>query len=411
MSKLLTVAREEVWHHLSQWTFYLTLLIMPLVFAAVGALPRLRSTAETVSLPDVETILNINSEAIEVLVGYVDYAGIITSVPKSEQGGFQAFADEAAAKTALENGEIESYYVVAEDYLQSGQVVQFSANPQLLSDTDGAMRAVLRDNLLQRLNDPRLAARLQRPVNLVRNGPPPPVVRFIPPDLNMARLISAGLVIFLFVYLINVGGNLLLRALQREVRARVLEVMIVSTTSAQFIGGKLLGLTSLTLVQGGLTLLAGALVYGRNPDGSGPASLPVTILLLSIPYLMLGFLAYCGGIMAIAAMWPDFRESGSLLGAMRLMTLAPLIGALFILPDPNGPFAVSLTIFPLTAHLLMPFRMLITTVPAWQWLLGLLSLLVWTALWIWLSMRLFRAHSLLTGRSISSKVLRQALRS
>ena len=113
--------------------------------------------------------------------------------------------------------------------------------------------------------------------------------------------------------------------------------------------------------------------------------------------------------MAIAAMWPDFRESGALLGAMRLLSLAPLIGALFILPNPNGPIAVTLTIFPLTAHLLMPFRMLITPVPMWQWGLGFLSLLVWTGIWVWLSMRLFRAYGLLTGRSMSVNVFWQAL--
>ncbi len=410
MSKLFIIAREEIWFHLRQWTFYVTILIMPVVFAAIGALPRLQNAVEETPLPSVETILNPPSEGIDVLVGYVDYSGIILTLPEFETGGFQSYPDEATATKALEQGQIENYYVIAADYLQSGQVVQFSANPQLLADTDGAVRALLRDNVLQLLNNPELAARLERPVKLIRNGPAPPVIRFLPADLDLARLISAGLVIGLFVYVINVGGNFLLRALQREVRARVLEVMVVSTTPEQFIGGKLFGLTSLTLAQAGITLLAGALVYGQNPDGSGPAALPLAVLALSVPYLILGFLAYCGGLMAIAAMWPDFRESGALLGAMRLLTLMPLIGALFILPNPDSPLSVMLTLFPITSHLLMPFRMLITTVPVWQWAGGVLLLVVWTGLWVWLSMRLFRANSLLTGRSAEPSVLWQALR-
>ncbi len=113
--------------------------------------------------------------------------------------------------------------------------------------------------------------------------------------------------------------------------------------------------------------------------------------------------------MAVAAMWPDFRESGALLGAMRLLTLSPLIGGLFILPNADGPISIALTLFPMTAHLLMPFRILITEVPWWQWGLGLSILTAWTVLWIWLSMRLFRAHGMLTGRPAAPKVLWQAL--
>ncbi len=409
MPKLLIVAQEEIGFHLRQWSFYLTILAMPLVFAAIGALPRLQSVAEEAPLPEVETIMDMASEEIDVFVGYVDYPGLIATLPETDTGGFIAFADEASAADALEQGEIESYYVIAANYLDSGEVIQYSADPQLLSDTDGAVRSLLRNNLLSILPDPALAARLEKPVTLVRQGPPPPVVRFIPVDLDLSKLISAGLVVGLFVYVINVGGNLLLRALQREVRARVLEMMAVSATPEQFIGGKLLGLTSLTLGQAAITLSAGALVYGQNPDGSGPSALPLTALALSVPYLALGFLAYCGGIMAVASMWPDFRESGALLGAMRLLTLSPLIGGLFILPNADGPISVALTLFPLTSHLLMPFRMLIVDVPLWQWGLGLLILTAWTAFNIWLSMRLFRVHTLLTGRSVAPKVLWQAL--
>ncbi len=409
MPKLLIVAQQEIWYHLRQWTFYLTIVMMPLVFAAIGAIPRIQDAAQQTSLPEVETILDIPSTELQTMVGYVDQSGLITTLPENDEGGFLTFADETTAAQALAEGKIESFYVIAADYLQSGQVIQYSAKPQLLVDTDGAVRALLRNNLLILLNDPTLESRLNHPVKFVRHGPPPQTFTFIPPDLNLARLLSAGLVVALFVYVINIGGNLLLRALQREVRARVLEVIVVSATPEQFIGGKLLGLTSLTLAQAGMTLLAGALIYGQNPDGSGPAALPIDALLLSIPYLVCGFLAYCGGIMSIAALWPDFRESGSLLAVMRLLTLLPLIGALFILPHPNGSIAVALTIFPVTAHLLMPFRMLITTVPYWQWTLGLISLLSWTIFWIWLSMRLFRVQSMLTGRSATPKLLWQAL--
>jgi ABC-2 type transport system permease protein len=408
MTKLFRIAHQEMAYHLRQWTFYLTALGMPLIFAALGALPQLQAASQETPLAEVETIFN-QSETITAPIGYVDDAGIIKVVPEAEAANFWAFENKSAAASALRRGEIESYYVIAADYVRSGKVDQYSPAPQLLADADGPFKKLLRDNLLHTLDNPTLAARLITPVNLTRRGPPPPIFSFIPANLDARQLASAGLVVILFAYILNIGGNLILRALQREAQARVLEVLMVSTTPEQFIGGKIAGLAILTLGQVSLTLLAGALVYGQNPD-SGPAALPWPALALSLPYLLLGYLAYCGAMMAIAAVWPHFPESASLLALARLIALAPVIGVVFILPNPNGPLTIWLTLFPLTAPLLMPFRLLLGSVPLWQLGLGMLGLILWAVFSIWLSMRLFRAHGLLTGRTLTPKAVWAALR-
>ncbi|MCB9077409.1 MAG: ABC transporter permease [Anaerolineaceae bacterium] len=404
MPKLFVVAQEEINFHLRQWSFYVSLLAIPILFAAVGALPRLRSAAHQAPLPSVETVFDLGSEELKSPVGVVDQAGLIQDFTP-----FQPYTTELTAAAALSRGDIDSYYVIPAGYLNTGQIVQYSQNPQLLSDSDAAVRGLLRDNLIDSLNDPGLTARFDTPVKLVRQGPPPPLLRFAPANLDLNRLVAAGLVVGLFVYLLGVGGHLLIRALQREVKAHVLEVIVVSTTPAQFIGGKLLGLLALILLQAGLALIAGMLVYGQNPDGSGPAALPLQALLLSLPYLLLGFLGYCALLMGIAALWPTLQESTLLLGGFRLLSLLPLIGGLFILPDRNSGISMALTFLPLTSHLLMPFRLLLGAVPGWQWVTGLLILSVWTVVWLWLSMRLFRLSSLLTGRFISLKLIWQAM--
>lgn len=409
MTKLLHIAREEMSYNLRQWTFYLSAIGMPLVFAAIGAFPRLQAVAAETPLASVETILTETDE-VTALTGYVDRAGLITTIPADQADMLRSFAAEDQAAAALEQGQIESYYVIADDYIHSGRVTQYSNKPQLVAGGDAVIRHLLRNALLHTVTDPDRAARLVQPILLTRRGPPPPIFRFFPADVDVSQLISAGLLAGLFAYVISLGGNLLLRALHREVRARVLEMMVVSATPEQFIGGKLLGLTALVLGQAGLALLAGLFVYGQNPDGSGPSALSGLTVALSFPFLLLGFLGYCGTIMSIAALWPTFRESGSLLMVMRLLVLSPLIGALFILPQANGLTAVSLTLIPMTSPLLMPFRLLITEVPFWQWSLGLSILTTWTIFLIWLSMRLFRAYSILTGRPINPKTLWQALR-
>lgn len=184
---------------------------------------------------------------------------------------------------------------------------------------------------------------------------------------------------------------------------------MTTMTAGQYIGGKLFGTSLLVFGQTSLTLLAAALVYGRFADTNSPVALSTTTLLLSLPYLILGYLAYAGFVMSIAAAWPSSSENAALMILLRLFILAPVIGTLFIIPKPNQLIAIILTLFPPTAALLMPFRLLITAVPWWQWAIGVLGLLGWTGGTIWLSIRIFRANMLLTGRRLSLSGLKQAL--
>lgn len=393
--------------YLRQWTFYLSLAIMTGTFAAVGAFPQLRQAAEESPLSDIETVFTVE-ETLTVPTGYVDYARIIQTIPEEQTANFLAFPDEQAASAALHAGEIESYYVVEADFIQSGTVRQVTLDPQLLSNTDAAVNQLLRQNVLLLIDDPALAQRLAHPFTLVREGPPRPAFRFVPAGLDLSVIASAGLIVMLFTYLTNASGHLLLTALHRESEARVLETLIASTTPAQFIGGKLLGLSTLVLGQAGLSLLGGLLVYGRNP-GTGPAALPMSVILTAIPYLLLGYLGFSLTMLSVAAVFPTLKENFQLQFFMRMLILTPLIGVLFILPNAHSPASIALTLFPLTAPLLMPFRMILTAVPAWQIGLGLAGMLGWVGFLFWLCTRLFRAHSLLTGRTATPRALWVAL--
>lgn len=399
MNKLWQVAREEVVFHLRQASFYLSLGLMLVTFMAAGLLPRLREATAQSPLNEVKTILNVE-ENFSRATGYVDQAGVIGTVPAGQAPYLEAFASEREAAAALAEGAIESYYVIEADYLARGVVREVSGSPEAFAESDAAFQGVLRANVLEAMADPAVAARLVDPMVLVRRGPAPARFAFLPGDLPLERLGTALLVAGLFAYLINAGSVLTLRALQREVQWRVLETMVTSVRPWQLLGGKLLGLNLLVGMEATLTLGAGFLVYGRTA-GSGLAALPLAVVLASLPYMFLGYLAVSGAMVAVAALWPMLSESMHLQGLLRLLVLSPLMGGLLILPDAEGPLAVALTVNPISSPLLMPFRLLLVPVPLWQLVLGLFLLLLWAAGLFWLSTRLFRANSLLTGQGVS----------
>ena len=94
----------------------------------------------------------------------------------------------------------------------------------------------------------------------------------------------------------------------------------------------------------------------------------------------------------------------------RLLNLVPVGAGIAVLLFPTHPAAVFLSLFPLTAHILMPFRLILTSVPIGQLVLGLLSVSLWAGVSFWFSTRIFRANTLLTGQALTWQALRLVFR-
>lgn len=408
MSKFWLIAREEIMVNLRQPSFYIAAGLMVVIFVAAGAFPRLQEAAAGSPLGDVETVLD-DDESIKEPIGAVDLAGLVTEIPE-EQDGLILYVDEAAAQTAVAAGEIDKYYLITADYLHTGNVKLVNSNPQLINDTNTGIQAVLRHNLLLRSDIPNLANRLNDPYTIDwGDQDPPPTFSFLPSDLPLSQLSTAGLVAGLFVYIINTSGFLLLGALQRESEARIMEVLITSSSAVQFVGGKIAGLSVLSFIQVGLSLGVGFLVYGGNPDGSGPAAIPLLVILVGIPYLLLGYFTFSSIMLSVVVLFPNLGESMQLQLFVRILFLSPIIGAIFILPNAQSSVSVFLTLFPISSPMLMPFRLLLGPVPTWQILTSTSLLLLWALLLFWFSTRLFRANTLLTGRTPTPRALWEAL--
>lgn len=389
MKKLWFVAREELLIALRSWSFYLTLLLMSGAFAAAGALEQIGAGLANTPLSNVETILSEEAE-LTAPVGVVDVAQLIT-LPHPYLVFYETVEQ---AQTAMQTGEVESFYVIPADYLTHGRVQQFSLTPQLMSSTDTAVAQILEQNLLAQLPVP-LNERLATPAEVDWQGAPPPTFSFIPADIDQSRLATAGLVLGLFSYFLNVSGFALIGALERESSTRVMEVVITSTAPVQLVGGKVLGLTLLAMIEVVVSLTAGYVVYGSE---EGAAALPLDILLLCLPFFLFGYLTYCALMVLVAVFFPQVGESLQWQTVLRLLLLSPVMGAIFILPNASSSAAVWLTLTPFTSPLLMPFRLLLTPVPAGQIALSLGLLILFACGLFWFSLRLFRAQSLLTGR-------------
>jgi ABC-2 type transport system permease protein len=130
-----------------------------------------------------------------------------------------------------------------------------------------------------------------------------------------------------------------------------------------------------------------------------------------LPLALGGFCLYAALMGGLGALAPDLEGSRSWTFLISLPMLAPIYFWSAITSNPQGPLPVFLSLFPYSSPVAMLLRMSSGPVPAWQMMLSVGLLVIGVIFTVWLTSRLFRAQTLLSGEPLSLKRTWEALRS
>jgi ABC-2 type transport system permease protein len=407
MSKVSLVIRQEIINTLTRRSFLLAVFGLPLisflVFFGVSLLQR--EAPGTVS-----NIFGGSSASQALGEGYVDLSGVIQSMPDYlPEGTLQAFADETAARQALDDGEIQAFFLIPADYLDSGAIVYIRPDFNPLSAFDRAfvIQDVLRYNLLG--GDSRLAAMVQSPLDLnvtVLEGSSErdednPLTFFLPYAVTMLYYIS-----------ILTSASYLLSSIAKEKENRVLEILLVTVKPAQLLTGKFIALGLMGLLQNVLWVASGLILMrlsGRTLALPAAFQLPPAFLFWGIIFFIFGYGLYASEMAGVGALVPNLREASQATFVVIFPMIIPLFFISILIEEPNGTLATILSLIPWTASVTMMMRLAAGNVPLWQ-LLASSALLAVTAFLILRSVvRLFRAQTLLSGQPFNVKIYLNAL--
>ncbi|HEX7117225.1 MAG TPA: ABC transporter permease [Longimicrobiales bacterium] len=213
-------------------------------------------------------------------------------------------------------------------------------------------------------------------------------------------------------------GNATMRSVLEEKRDRIVEVVISSVRAEQLMAGKVLGIGASGVLQLAIWIGFAALVLTRGADlaarfgGSMPElpDVPLSVVGIFLFFFFAGFFLYAGVYAATGAIATTDQEAQQL----QFPVIVPLIVAFMmmgsVLQDPDGVVAVTGSLIPFTAPIVMPMRAVIGEVPAAQ-LAGSAALVIGTTLVIlWLSARIYRIGILATGKRPSAKEVWRWLR-
>lgn len=348
-------------------------------------------------------------------IGYVDAAGIIdpTLVPPMGSGdellAIRPFPDEAAARQALADGEIQAIFVIPADYPHTMQIDfyywQDTPGVTVYSDFNRYLRA----NLAQDFSAD-IQTRLVEGSDLTvraADGRREFSERYI------FSFFIPFIAAFFFIFVVMGSSGYLLQVVTDEKENRTIEIMMTTVTPGQLIGGKALGLLAVSLTQvfiwvltGIGAILIGAIFFEALRSISVPWSLLLVVVLFFIPAY-----AFIAGLMtAIGSAVTDLTQAQQIVGVLNLLFLIPFFFMALFLANPNSPILVFLTLFPTTSFITVMLRWGMSSVPLWQMALSWVILTGSALTSVWVASRIFRTGMLRYGQNLSLKDVATAVR-
>lgn len=398
MKKILAIIRHEIGAILGRRSYLFTILFMPVIGFMVysGASVINRGIA-----PEGVTAFFADS-ASPSPQGVVDLSGIIEEIPPSIENGLQLFDGIAEARGALASGEINDYFVIAEDYLESGNVdfIQKQYNFLATTSETDALRELIIYSLM---DDAVLTERYLDPAGFnITYLTEQAAAQQTGPD---SFWLPYSLMVMFYILIIG-ASSLMLTSITHEKENRVMELLLTSVSPREMLIGKIiaLGLTGLlqTVVWLGSSYI---LIRLAGRDFALPDALLLTpgLLAWGVLFFMLGYALYASMMAGLGALVPNPKEGSQATLVVIFPLVIPMFFSNLVAAAPNAPIFIFFSIFPLTAPISMVSRMAATAVPAWQIALAVLLQISTTVFIVRGVSRIFRAQTLLSGKPFNLK--------
>ncbi|MDK2981929.1 MAG: type transport system permease protein [Chloroflexota bacterium] len=395
MHKIRTIIHYELTNLFSRKSYLRMVFILPLIGFLVYSAAALVNRG--IAPEGVSSFISSAPVASDSQQGVLDQAGIITAIPPEMADAVMLLDSQEQGQTLVADGQLSAYYVIAPDYLQSGDIlfVQKDYNFLATQSEAGVVRDLITWNLF---SDKQAASRYLDPMQVDLQYTRPQTAKDFGGSENF--WLPYGLMMLFYLLIIG-SSSLMLNSITYEKQNRVIEVLLTSYSSMEMLIGKTiaLGLAGLfqTLVWtgSGFVLLT---LAGRQFSLPASFSLSPSILVWGVVFFCLGYALYSSLMAGLGALVPNPKEGSQATLVVIFPLLIPLFFSNLVATAPNAPIFVFFSLFPFTSPISMISRMSATAVPLWQTALSVFLLLLTIVYTIRSVARIFRAQALLAGK-------------
>ena len=219
-------------------------------------------------------------------------------------------------------------------------------------------------------------------------------------DLEESFLVMTAFVGLLYLMLM-LYGQALGRAVLTEKTGKTAEIMLSSLHPFALLAGKVLAKALASVLQYLAWMLIALLaieVLGPMVGVSVPPIVQPGTLLTLLGFFTLGFLLYSAAFAMAAAIAADEQNFSQLLLPVMVALVVPMVVMPSVLINSDGPLAVTLSLIPATAPVVMFMRVLVGDPGALQVAAGVAGVVLVTVAAVWAAAKVFRLGILLTGK-------------
>lgn len=287
------------------------------------------------------------------------------------------FDDREAAMSALEEGEVDAVLVDGEEVIVES-VGGFAGS----SFVDGLQRAAGTVQIQSVIEEEGETA---TDIIQILTSDPLEITTLTrgDPAESESRTVVAYFGLLLLYVAILLYGTWILTGVTEEKSNRVVEVLLSSVRPWQILGGKILGIGSLAIVQFLGTIVV-ALVALRLTGAFDLPAIEVAAVLNLLLWFIIGFLIFAVLFGAAGSLVSRTEDANTIAMPMSMTAVVGFFVSITALNDPDGVVATVFTFVPLTAPFVVPVRTALQAIPLWQYLaavvISVIALAVFTVI-------------------------------
>lgn len=311
------------------------------------------------------------------------------------------FDDRESAIAALDDGEVDAVLVSGEEVIVQS-VGGFDGNSLVngLQRAAGTVQiqAVIAEQGRRAANIIELLTNDSLEITTLSEGDP---------EESQSRTVVAYFGLLLLYMAVLLYGTWILTGVTEEKSNRVVEVLLSSVRPWQILGGKILGIGSLAIVQL-LGTIAVAVIALRVTEALDLPPIELGLVVNLLVWFVAGFLIFAVLLAAAGSLVSRTEEANTASMPVNIVIVAAFFVSITALNDPSGPAATVSTFIPFTAPFVVPVRTALQAIPTWQYVVALLVCVVSVAVLTGVAGRIYAGGLLRYGGRVG---LREAWRS
>lgn len=399
MFNLKTVMRFEILRTLKKQSFWLSILLPPIIIAIISGIMVFSNKASSDQLKQLAS----GSDRIVI----IDQSGKVSKEAFQGEHAFTKATDKDSAISDVKHGRKDAVIFIPKQVGE--QPVEVYAKDENIFNNnryETMAQQLLKSSVNSKIDaadQQIIAGKLQTNSTFYRNGHQY--------DPIGSMIIPAAFLVLLYIVLMTFV-NPILTSTSEEKENRVTEMILTTIQPRTLIFGKILSIVILAVMQIIIMTLMTIVTYLVLDKTAGvPLDMvkhiqiePVRIAMSAL-ISTAGFAFFAGLVIAVGAAVPTAKEAGSFLGVLMTLFYVPLYFIMLIISTPDALLVRIISLVPLTSPMPLLIRNATGNLPLGEGLLAAGILIVSAGITFWIAIRLFHYGSIEYNKVLSLKAI------